>query len=45
LFVKAYPVLSVVKSDANNSEITIKIANPSDSEDDVTIAGLVVTDT
>ena len=39
LFGKAYPVLSLVKSDSNNNEITIKIANPSDSDEDLTISG------
>ena len=39
LFGKAYPVLSLIKSDTNNNEITIKIANPSDSDEDIRIDG------
>jgi hypothetical protein len=41
LFAKAYPVLSLVKTDTNNNEITIKIANPSDSDEDLTISGFI----
>jgi len=31
----------LVKSDSNNNEITVKIANPSDSDEDLTVAGFV----
>lgn len=36
-FVKVYPLLSLVKRDTNTNEIIIKIENPKDSTEDLTI--------
>ena len=40
LFVKAYPTISLVKKDTSSNEIILKITNPSDSPEDVTITKL-----
>ena len=38
LFVKAYPTLSLVKKDTSANEVIIKITNPTDSDEDLTIS-------
>ncbi|MBR6908290.1 hypothetical protein IKN40_07620 [bacterium] len=44
MFGKAYPKLSLVKSDSTNNEITIKIENPKDSDEDLTIEKITVSE-
>ncbi|MBQ9553955.1 hypothetical protein IJU97_03205 [bacterium] len=41
MFVKAYPILSLLKKDTDANEVVVKIENPSDSTEDVTLSGFI----